>query len=160
MKSIEKFLNIRNISILAVILVFFTMISPSYIAEKKSNYENDEEIADFTVYYVHINTEDFNISAGIDNLGNKNGTISVRFYDTFLLFGRIPLFEREISTVEDLFIEEYGAAEICVVWESILLKHPILSHRIRVVADPDDEIVESDETNNGRITDIRIPLFS
>ena len=117
------------------------------------------ELPDLTVYYVHVNSTNFVVSAGIQNLGDVNVTTSIAFYDAFLLFGIIPLFERKITTVEPLFIPEYGGAEIAIVWESPYFEHPILNHRITVVADPDNVIEESDETNNWRSVDVYIPIW-
>lgn len=92
-------------------------------------------------------------------MGDENVTISVGFYDAFLLFGVVPIFEREFTRVEPLFIPKYGGAEIAVVWDSKYFEHPILWHRITVIADPDNVIEESDETNNARSTDAYIPIW-
>lgn len=142
----------------AVMCIFLLLVGGSVVSST-SLHGNSSQLPDLTVYYVHVNTTSFVVSAGIQNLGGENVNVSIGFYDSFLLFGMIPVNERRFSTVEPLFIPEYRGAEIAVVWDSPWLKHPILKHRITVIADPDNLIEESDETNNARSMDVYIPIW-
>ncbi len=143
---------------LVIICMIFILIGENAVSTTIPH-ENASQLPDLTIYYVHINTTSFVVSAGVQNLGGENVNVSIGFYDSFLLLGILPINERRFSTVEPLFITEYGGAEIAVVWDSPWLEHPILKHRITVIADPDNLIEESDETNNARSVDVHIPIW-
>jgi len=142
-----------------ILCIFLMLIGGGSGVSSTISRNNSPQPPDLTIYYVHVNTTCFVVSAGVQNLGGENVNVSVGFYDSFLLFGVIPLSERKFSTVEPLFITEYGGAEIAVVWDSPWFEHPILKHRITVIADPDNLINESDETNNARSVDVYIPIW-